>query len=162
MTQSNTKTPVVFCVGIALLCLFMFSLYLSGGMYARYATTASGSDGARVAKFAVEYDPADGKTWFGSEQVTLGSIQPGGEVSVEFNLTNNSEVLVAFKVTMTNLTGNLPLQLTGGSNVFTAPVEMGETDTVAFNVIWPDDQSDPAAAGKTDVLRFDFEVIQVD
>ena len=159
MTKSNTKTPVVFYVGLVLLCLFMFSLYLSGGMYARYATTASGSDGARVAKFDVTLTEV-GKNW--SQQVSLGELSPGGSTEIKFEVTNSSEVQVQFKVTMTNQTGNLPLQLKNGSNVFIQPVGMGETKPIAFEIVWPDTENSPTYAGKTDLLRFDFEVVQID
>ena len=159
MTKSNTKTPVVFYVGLVLLCLFMFSLYLSGGMYARYATAASGSDGARVAKFDVTLTDVD-KNW--SQQVSLGELSPGESTEIQFNVKNNSEVQVQFKVTMTNQTGNLPLKLSNGANVFIQPVGMGKTEAITFKIVWPDTENSPTYAGKTDLLRFDFEVVQID
>ena len=52
MTKSNSKTPLVFRIGLALLCAMILSTHLMGNLYARYSTTAVGSDRARVAKFA--------------------------------------------------------------------------------------------------------------
>ena len=63
---------------------------------------------------------------------------------------------------MTNQTGNLPLQLKNGSNVFIEPVGMVETKTITFEIVWPDTENSPTYAGKTDLLRFDFEVVQID
>ena len=161
MTQSNTKTPVVFCVGIALLCLFMFSLYLSGGMYARYATTASGSDGARVAKFDIEYTSTTITDW--SQTVALDEMYPGSAETIEFSVTNKSEVAVCLQVVLTNQTGNLPIAQT--PQIFNSSVIPPNTDTpttVNYTISWPAELSDPAAAGKTDVFRLDVSVVQVD
>lgn len=52
MTKSNHKTPWVFRLGVSLLCALLLTTYWMGNLYARYSTTASGGDSARVAKFA--------------------------------------------------------------------------------------------------------------
>ena len=52
MKQLNQKTPWVFRLGVALLCVMLMTTHFTGNLYARYSTTATGSDSARVAKFA--------------------------------------------------------------------------------------------------------------
>ena len=49
--KDKVKMNIPMCAACVLLCLTMFSIYLMSGLYARYVTTASGGDGARVAKF---------------------------------------------------------------------------------------------------------------
>ena len=58
MNQLNkANTPLVFRIGVILLCAVFYSVHLMGGLYARYSTTMMGSDAARVAKIdcAVNY-----------------------------------------------------------------------------------------------------------
>ena len=54
MRKLNTRTPIAFHIGLVLFCLVLFSTYLTGGLYARYTTSASGSDSARVASFQIQ------------------------------------------------------------------------------------------------------------
>ena len=167
MTKQNIKTPVVFYVGIALLCLFMFSLYLSGGMYARYATTASGSDGARVAKFDVALDGTM-SSWSGTTALT--DMYPGGPTNkIAFKVTNNSEVAVELQLYAANMTGNLPLNVpcygTADANnpAFTAQLAPGETkDDIVYDIVWNNLEIDPMYAGKTDIIQFRVQIVQVD
>lgn len=58
MRQSNRKAPLIFRVGLMLLCAMLVTTNMMGGLYARYSTTATGSASARVAKIdcAVNYD----------------------------------------------------------------------------------------------------------
>lgn len=170
MTKLNMKTPVVFYVGLVLLCLFMFSLYLSGGMYARYATTDSGGDGARVAKFDVTVT-GDMTSWHSTQ--ALGEMYPGaGAYRVEFDITNNSEVAVALQIYIVNMTGNLPLNIpyygTDQANtpVYSSSLAPGaEAQELGFDIKWDDEadnNTDPAYSGKTDVIQFRVQAVQVD
>ena len=55
MKQFNkVKTPIVFRVGVILLCAMLFSSYLMGGLYARYSTAVTGSTAVQVAKIDVD------------------------------------------------------------------------------------------------------------
>lgn len=53
MKKSNKRAPLVFYFGVFVLCMTLFSSHMTGGLYARYTSSASGSDEARVAKFDV-------------------------------------------------------------------------------------------------------------
>ena len=48
--KNKAKMNIPMCLACILLCLTMFSFYLLGGLYAKYTTSASGDDSARVAK----------------------------------------------------------------------------------------------------------------
>ena len=56
MGKQNTKVNIPMCAALVLLLLTMISVHLTSGLYARYTSTASGSDSARVAKFHVVSD----------------------------------------------------------------------------------------------------------
>lgn len=53
MKQQDRKAPFVFEFGLVLICAVLVSVCMMGGLLARYTTTASGSDSARVAKFDI-------------------------------------------------------------------------------------------------------------
>lgn len=101
MRQSNRRTPVVFHVGLVLFCLVLFSTYLTGGLYARYTTSASGSDSARVASFHIESDG----NWTGSSEsvdLELNFFDPAKLTdSLSFEISSASEVAVQYDVVIT-------------------------------------------------------------
>ena len=101
MRQSNTRTPAVFHVGLVLLCLVLFSTYLTGGLYARYTTSASGSDSARVARFEI----TGGGNWTDSTEnidLDLNFFDPNKtSASLTFEITSGSEVAVKYDVVIT-------------------------------------------------------------
>lgn len=99
MEKSNRKAPIVFFIGIILLCIWITSVYLIGGLYAKYSTYASGSDSVRVA-FAVAtasgrgdehglIDPAAGNSF--DYTVTVSNEKDGrvSEVSLEYTIYIN-------------------------------------------------------------------------
>ncbi len=112
MRQSNTRTPAVFHVGLVLLCLVLFSTYLTGGLYARYTTSASGSDSARVARFEI----TGGGNWTDSTEnidLDLNFFDPNKtSASLDFTISSASEVAVEYDVviTMPTLSNNSDYQ----------------------------------------------------
>ena len=101
MRQSNRRTPVVFHVGLVLFCLVLFSTYLTGGLYARYTTSASGSDSARVARFEI----TGGGNWTDSTEnidLDLNFFDPNKtSASLDFTISSASEVAVEYDVVIT-------------------------------------------------------------
>ncbi len=101
MKKLNKRTPVVFHVGLVLLCLVLFSTYLTGGLYARYTTTASGGDSARVAKFHI----TSGGNWTGSSEAVdleLNFFDPAKLKDIlSFTISSSSEVAVKYDVVIT-------------------------------------------------------------
>ena len=49
--RTHSKLNIPFCAGLVLLCLTLFSMHLTSGLYARYVTSDSAEDAARVIKF---------------------------------------------------------------------------------------------------------------
>ena len=51
--MEKAKINIPMCAALVLLLLTMISIHLTSGLYARYTSTATGGDSARVAKFHV-------------------------------------------------------------------------------------------------------------
>lgn len=112
MQKMTKKTPLVFHIGIALLCLVLFSAHLTSGLYARYTSEASSQDSARVAKFDVT-NSVDSQ----NANIDL-HFYDSTKLVDEFNFTveSKSEVAVAYDVVITLPAGTykwLSIQLDG-------------------------------------------------
>ena len=101
VTHHKTKMNIPMCLAAILLCLTLFSFHLRGGLYARYTTSDSGEDAGRVARFDVSEDGA-----YFSKNLLIETAP--GKVEREIVVTNNSEVAVAYTVTIKNTTKNIP------------------------------------------------------
>lgn len=78
-----------------LICILLVSFHLMTGLYAKYSSTATGSDSARVAKFQVVVtgDAAN---------ISVACTQmPGNEAAYEITVENASEVAVKYDVIVT-------------------------------------------------------------
>ncbi len=159
MPRKRKFSNWILRLACALLCLTLLTTYWSAGLFARYASTASNSDSARVAAFV--FDVADTQ----AHMITLEEItQPGDSVTYSFTVTNTrgtapnkvtSEVEQTYQLTM-ELAGSLPLvsSLSGGdtitlmnygkesgsSHIMQAAVE--ENTSYSLTVTWPEEQND--------------------
>ena len=160
MKQSNKQTPFMFRLSLGIFCAVLLSISLMGGLYARYVTTASGSNSARVAKFNVSEDltvtRSDGTTV--SDFVVDDVLKPGKSVSYRFTVQNDSEVAVKFIVSGERLFNELPLTLE------TAETELapGASGTVTFTVLWNSNENSLSYSGKIDMIRLRAVAEQID
>lgn len=89
MSRRPDKVNIPMVVAMILLILTIISVYLSGGLYARYSASAGASDSARVAKFQVSGSAGDNvtincrSTETGTYTITLGN---QSEVAVEYEM----------------------------------------------------------------------------
>ncbi len=98
MCRNNGKMNIALFAAAVLLCLTLFTTHLTTGLYARYTTEASGSDGARVARFDVKLTAVNG----GSANMD-GLTNEDKETDTktyDFSITNNSEVAVGYDITI--------------------------------------------------------------
>ena len=92
MGKQNTKVNIPMCAALVLLLLTMISVHLTSGLYARYTSTASGSDSARVAKFHVDSDH--------SEDVIV-DCRSSDSGTYEITVENQSEVAIKYVLVIT-------------------------------------------------------------
>ena len=81
--MGKAKLNIPMCAALILLLLTMISVHMTSGLYARYTSTATATDTARVAKFDV-----------------TRSVEPVKDKNGVFELTvtNNSEVSITYQV----------------------------------------------------------------
>ncbi len=97
------STKIIFICLIAMIfCTIILSMQLVGSAYARYKTKVSNSDNARVARFNI----TQSGTIFDTIEASIADTT--NEVTLE--ITNDSEVTVEYSVTITNVTGNIPME----------------------------------------------------
>ncbi len=91
--SQKSKMNIPMLAACILLCLTLFSIHLTSGLYARYVTNNDGNDGARVAAFDVD------AAWGISDITIVANLQDNGSYS--FTVTNDSEVDVKYDLVLT-------------------------------------------------------------
>ena len=86
--KRRSKVNIPMCAAAVILCLTLVSIHLTSGLYARYSTTSSGEDSARVAKFDVSAEI--------SEDATISNANRSGEYTISVH--NNSEVAIEYRM----------------------------------------------------------------
>jgi len=154
-TKRDHSNWVIRLAGI-LLCLTLFSMHLTSGLYARYTTSASGGDSARVAAFGFYVQNDGTKKYINLEQIRV----PGDSQTVIIHVSNNkggrvAEVAMTYELTVL-MEGSMPLiceieknsepptTLTHLTNAPTTGVfresigaATSDTDTYTLTVTWP-------------------------
>ncbi len=182
--ERNRKSNILIYVVAALLCATLFSMYLVGGLYARYQTKSSGSDTARVAAFNIKEEGI-------SSQMIEARVVPGETQGTSVKITNKSEVTLELTLKVTNITKNIPqlkFQLkptpTGeaaetpaetpktekhenGVSLYGVVLEPGDyTKTYDLYIVWEPNPTDPEAdlayMGMVDYISVTVTATQVD
>ena len=95
MKQWNIKTPLVFRLGVVMLCMLIISLNMIGNLYARYTTSVTGSASAQVARISYYIDEKASTHTFANATLHTGAIfaveetftiENDGDVSYEYSL----------------------------------------------------------------------------
>ena len=122
------KNRMMRLASLLLVCVLLTTSVISG-TFAKYVSTASGSDSVRVAKWDIEVEDTklgvdnaavtfnlfdtinDTGNTADEEDVDDGLIAPGTAGSFELNITNNSEVDAKYTIALTEYNDNaIPLQ----------------------------------------------------
>jgi len=152
--------------------LLMLVLVTSGmvtGRFARYVTTATYEDGARVARFSI----VEEGTFFTQMRA---NVAPGTSIEM-ISVKNYSEVAVEFTVTVDNVYDNIPLdfEVKNGENTlaksenadgtvsFTGNIGPGQQEQkFQLYLIWPPDPSNINYCGRVDLIRVTLDAVQID
>lgn len=89
--MGKAKLNIPMCAALILFLLTMISIHLTSGLFARYTATASGSDSARVAKFAVSSS-------IDKNEVTIDCAQTEQSGAYQITVNNQSEVAVKYVI----------------------------------------------------------------
>ena len=100
------KNPInwIYRIAAVLLVLVLITSHLSAGMVARYKVTASGGDGARVAKFEVVQS---GELLVGGINVHMDPTT-GTQLCADLTVVNKSETAIRC-IPVVDATDNLPI-----------------------------------------------------
>lgn len=120
-SRKRAKINLPMAVACVLLCLTLFSIHLTSGLYARYVSKGEGSDDSRVAQFNVTENIGSLSTEL------LFELEPGPHEYV-ISVINGSEVAVGYTIAVSNRTKNIPLQF----EVRTKESANGETTLDSF------------------------------
>ncbi|MEE1037364.1 MAG: hypothetical protein U0L15_09630 [Oscillospiraceae bacterium] len=154
------KLPVATYLVYLLIATFLFT----GVSFSKYATTASGSDEARVAAFDFEFT----LTGAGSlAEVLAVDTYPGMKATYTIQVTDASEVAVKYKVTAENLTDNTPLTATlmDGNTAYDGHyLTAGEDGTreLTLTLNWDGNNNAAVYAGEVDAIRITVTAEQID
>lgn len=153
MKQSNIKTPLVFRIGAAVLCVMLIVCYITGRLYARYTATATGSASAKVAKIdcAVNY----AFSGYGD----LGEIDGDGNIVYaiieDFSVENTGEVSytydlkLKFSKDIASATYDEPVAPPTGITLY-APRDVGtQSDKVTYVYHSSEDSTTGSTTAKT-------------
>lgn len=151
--------------------LLMLVLVTSGmvsGRFARYVTTATYEDGARVAKFNI----VEKGSFFTQLQTDIAP----GVTQEMITVKNYSEVAVEFTITVDNVYHNIPLDFevkdgdatlaksenADGTVTFTGNIGPGQqSKSFQLNLIWKGDDS-INYIGRVDLIRVTLDAVQID
>ena len=159
MPEKKVLPPAVY-----LAYLLILSLVLTGVTFSGYITSASGKDGARVAKFEIVTEQKLYETSIEADLI------PGETKDVSLQIQNKSEVAVKCRILAANLTGNLPVDVcfVVGETEYPSGVEGGfaldpnsENTEYRLRVKW-NGSADPQFAGMIDHISLQLHVEQID
>ena len=152
----------VFRFAMFLLVVTSFSLSMLSGLYARYTATSEGGDSATVATFSVTEEHTD------LSYDLLLEMSPGTSELRKIRVENNSEVAIAYIVTVRNTTKNVPYCFRLNDSVpelygctVTHYLAPGEAKELTLAVTW-DKTGALAYIGMVDLIKIEFTAVQVD
>ena len=148
MKQSNIKTPLVFRIGVALLCAMLITSHMMGGLYARYHSGVTGNAAGSVAKFSVSCSSSDNNT---TKTLEIGSEET---VIYAFTVTNTSDVTIQYTIVIENLPQGV--DVSGNSGTFTLKYGASQSHTLTFQA------TDAAAEVTEQKVSIKIDAVQVD
>ncbi len=102
MTEKHDFRNFIATLSGILLCLTLITSHLTAGMYARFISTDSAADTARVAAFRVT-EAGQLISSFAAE------LTPGNPCIVPIHVNNESEVAISYSIAIVNTSKTLPL-----------------------------------------------------
>lgn len=153
---------------VILIFLVILTSYLAIDINAKYITTASGYDQARVARFAIDVDITNDSTDSIINKTINYDFIPGSVINLDISI-DGSVCEVATKYTISfETTANLPLTiLFNESDVLTTPIvntlePFGSTLLENVQIKWPKTQNSYLYSGQVDLIKVLIKIEQID
>jgi hypothetical protein len=161
----------VMRLAAVLLSLVMLTTGMVSGRYARYVTSATGSDSARVAKFTVTQQSIKYGTTDLTTMIPMPELLPGESKIVDMLVEYDTEVTVKNVISVESLYHNLPLTFRiSEQNTDSSFAERAEficesgkyTKAYQLTITWPADKNSQDYIGMVDLLEITVTTEQVD
>ena len=173
--MAEKLSSIVIRAAAVLLMLVLVSTSMVTGRYARYTTSASGEDSARVARFSVTdtISTEAGKHFSTSNEVDI-LFTPGYIHPVTIIVANDSEVAISYTVTPEVPYNNLGLQFSMskkqadnsyaslGAGVYGCELAPNEDAEFILYITYPSTGNDQLNMGKVDIVRLTLNATQID
>lgn len=172
--------PMLFYISMFLLAAVFWTSHLTSGLYARYVTSDTASDSARVAEFKVsdQINGSPAQTLTVSAElrppVAGDTSDPEGDQSSKLygiSVKNDSNIAVNYIIIVENLTNNLPLDFgvkkgtqslsKNSEEEFVIAIGVGETAEFTLTMSWQDEKLDPELMGQVDLVEITLLVEQI-
>lgn len=85
VTHHKAKMNIPMCLAAILLCLTLISIHLTSGLYAKYISSASGNDSARVIKFGELTLTEEGDFYEGNKLMIIPGVALTKKATVSFS-----------------------------------------------------------------------------
>lgn len=121
MQRAEYRTNWIMRIASALLCLTLLSVYLLSNMYAKYVSSDSGWDNARVARFYVSDNTNLNNTF-------VVEIDPHTPAMMEITVDSHSETALKYTFTFSEQ-GNIPLKIEK-TNTTNSPTKVDNNDRI--------------------------------
>jgi len=155
-----------------LLCLTLGSSCCYSGVLARYTTSATSSDTARVAKFLITEETKPGTSFHvGIDAVDIAPGAGAQKVAI-LAVTNKSEVAVEYTITVNKETENLPVKISftdtstrekNDELSFTTQLPPGaEPKRYQLSLEWESNEDDWKYMGMVDYISITAQAVQID
>lgn len=135
--------------------LIIATLLLGSVSLAKYTTSTTDSAGARVAKFEVSAMPADGEA-SQTNRIMLDLVDSDGTDSYSFRVNNNSEVVVRYRIIISNIPEHILVSLNDGE-FQESPVNGGTVTFDSNNVLGIQGEADCKLTFRADDILKDYE-----
>jgi len=153
----NKKYFARLFVFISLLILAAFSMDFVQSTYAKYKLSANGEDSTKIAAFNIESNLTAA-----ASEINLENIKPGFQQTVNFRVTNASDVSVAYEFEVST-SENLPLVFNFSDNGAGQLQLNGEMSAVhTLTISWPLSMNDASYAYEIDAVIVSLICTQID
>ena len=100
MKKINIKAPLVFRLGVVLMCVMMLTCHMMSGLYARYTSSAQGSATATVAKLDVQMSGTNVNYAFDENHAFNADLGVVYAVVVELEVINTGDVAYEYQLNL--------------------------------------------------------------
>lgn len=105
--KNKKKINIPLCAAAVLLCLTMISISMTSGLYAKYTTSSTGSDSARVAGFHVSTTVDSAQ----ANPIALTAADDSSSGTYTFTIENKSEVAIKNSVIVKDVPDQVKVEL---------------------------------------------------